>query len=150
MAIILPQQGAPGVSPAIEAFAVKYGWIVIGLTCGLAAKYALLMKKGVKIRGYLLLADLLLLPMVALIAYWLIGRMGIEGEAAALVASAATVGADRIVKLVTDRFVRQVDVMIADEATRRKQQIREEVQAELSAQRTLQDIATGKRPIGGE
>jgi len=87
---------------------------------------------------------------VALISYWMISRAGVDGEGAALITAGATVGADRVVKLYTDRFVRQVGDVITDEATRRKAAIREEVQAELSAERTLQDIATGKRPLGGE
>jgi len=137
-------------TPWGEAAIAKYGWILIGLTFGLAAKYALLIKRGVKIKGALVLADVLLLPMVALIAYWLINQAGVHGEGAALVTAGATVGADRLVKLYTDRFIRGVDAIMADEAARRKAMIREEVQAELSAGRTLQDIALGKRPIGGE
>ncbi|WP_252365081.1 hypothetical protein [Sphingobium yanoikuyae] len=128
----------------------KYGWIWIGLTFGFAAKYALLIKRGVQIRPGLVLADFLLLPMVALIAYWLVSQAGLRGEGAALMTAAATVGADRVVKLYTDRFLRQVDAMIVDEAARRKAAIREEVQTELSANRTLEDIAAGKRPLSGE
>ncbi|WP_156448162.1 hypothetical protein [Sphingobium sp. CCH11-B1] len=137
-------------TPWIEAAVAKYGWIVLGLTFGLAAKYALLIKRGVPIKPVLVLADILLLPMVALIAYWLVNQAGVHNEGAALITAAATVGADRIVKLYTDRFMRGVDAIMADEAARRKAMIREEVQTELSAERTLQDIAEGKRPIGGE
>ena len=46
--------------------------------------------------------------------------------------------------------MRQVDALIADEAARRKEIIREEMQTELSAERFVQDIASGKRPMGGE
>ncbi len=137
-------------SPWTEAAIAKYGWIWIGLSFGLAAKYALLIKKGVKIRGYLILADILLLPMVALISYWAVKQAGVQNEGAALLTAAATVGADRLVKLYTDRFIRQVDALMLDEAARRKAAIREEVQTELSAERTLTDIATGRRPLGGE
>lgn len=137
-------------TPWIEAAVAKYGWIVLGLTFGLAAKYALLIKRGVPIKPVLVLADILLLPMVALIAYWLVSQAGVHGEGAALITAGATVGADRIVKLYTDRFMRGVDALMMEEAHRRKGMIREEVQAELSAERTLQDIAIGKRPIGGE
>jgi hypothetical protein len=137
-------------SPYIEAAIAKYGWIWVGLTFGLAAKYALLIKRGVKLKPALFVADLLILPMVALISYWMIRQAGVDGEGAALLTAAATVGADRVVKLYTDRFVRGVDAMIAEEATRRKQIVREELQVELSGERFLQDIAEGKRPIGGE
>lgn len=137
-------------TPWVEAFIAKYGWIALGLTFGLAAKYALLIKRGVPIKPVLILADILLLPMVALIAYWLVSQAGVRGEGAALITAAATVGADRIVKLYTDRFMRGVDAIMADEVARRKALIREEVQTELSAERTLQDIVVGKRPVGGE
>lgn len=137
-------------TPWGEAAIAKYGWIMIGLTFGLAAKYALLIKRGVQIKGVLVLADVLLLPMVALIAYWLVNQAGVHGEGAALVTAAATVGADRLVKLYTDRFMRGVDAMMADEVARRKAIIREEVQTELSANRTLEDIANGKRTMGGD
>lgn len=144
------QQGAQAMSPWVEAAFAKYVWIWIGLTFGLAAKYALLIKKGVKIRGYLLMADILLLPMVALIAYWIVSQLGMTAEGAALVTAAATVGADRLVQLYTDRFLRQVDAMMMDDIARRKAAIREEMQTELSAERAMLDIAAGKRPVGGE
>lgn len=137
-------------SPWFEAAIAKYGWIWIGLTFGFAAKYALLLKQGVRIRPVLVFADLLILPMVALIAYWVITQVGVNGEGSALLTAAATVCADRIVKLYTERFMRQVDALIADEAARRKAIIREEMQTELSAERFVQDVASGKRPMGGE
>lgn len=144
------QQGATAMSPWGEALVVKYGWIWVGLTFGFAAKYALLIKRGVRIKPALVLADILILPMVALIAYWLVSQAGVRGEGAALITAGATVGADRIVKLYTDRFVRGVSDLMIDEAVRRKSAIREEMQTELSAERTLSDIVAGKRPIGGE
>lgn len=95
-------------SPWIETAVAKYGWIWIGLTFGLAAKYALLIKRGVRVRPVLIFADLLLLPMVALIAYSLVLQFGASGEAAALLTALGTVGADRLVKLYTDRFFAQI------------------------------------------
>lgn len=143
-------QGEAPMASGVEAAVAKYGWIAIGLTFGLAAKYALLIKRGVKIRGALIVADVLLLPMVALIAYWLVNQAGVHGEGAALMTAGATVGADRIVKLYTDRFFRGVDTMMAEVSAERIAMVRKEVQAELSANRTLDDIAKGKRPLGGE
>ena len=134
-------------SSGIEAVVLKYMWIIIGLTFGLAAKYALLIKRGVKIRAWLVVADLLLLPMVALIAFWLVKQAGVDGEGAALLTAGATVGADRIVKLYTDRFLRQADALMLETVVQRKAALREEVQTELSAERVVHDIATGKRPL---
>jgi hypothetical protein len=96
------------VSLWIETAITKYGWIVIGLTFGLAAKYALLIKHGVRVRPILIFADVLLLPMVALIAYSLVQQFGASGEASALLTALGTVGADRLVKLCTDRFFAQL------------------------------------------
>ena len=149
-AAIFTQQKASVMTPWVEAAVAKYGWILIGLSFGFFAKYALLIKRGVRIKPVMVLADFLLLPMVALISFWLVSRAGVGGEGAALITAGATVGADRIVKLYTDRFVRQVDALIIDEAVRRKQAIREEIQTELSAERTIQDIAHGRRAMGGE
>ena len=141
----------PGaMTPWVEAVIAKYGWILVGLTFGLAAKYALLIKRGVKVKAWLVVADILLLPMVALIAFWLVKQAGVDGEGAALLTAGATVGADRIVKLYTDRFLRQADAIMMDTVVQRKAAIREEVQTELSAERLVADIAKGKRPLGGE
>lgn len=134
-------------TPGVEALIAKYGWIWVGLTFGLAAKYALLIKRGVKIKAWLVFADILLLPMVALIAFWMVRQAGVDGEAAALLTAAATVGADRIVKLYTDRFLRQVDATLMETVVQRKAALREEVQTELSADRVVRDIASGKRAI---
>jgi hypothetical protein len=93
----------------IEPIAAKYTWIWIGLTFGFAAKYALLIKRGVKVRPILILADLLLLPMVALIAYSVAHQFGATGEAAALLTALGTVGADRLVQFYMDRFFAQIE-----------------------------------------
>lgn len=131
-------------SPMIETFFAKYGVVIVGITLGFAAKYALLIKKGVQIQLKLILADVLLLPMVALIAYWLVARAGLAGEASALFAALCTVGADRLVKLLTDRFVQGVD----SEATRLAQnllgQARQTVAAEQSAERIVTDTIDGR------
>lgn len=102
----------------IEAAAAKYAWIWVGLTFGFAAKYAMLIKKGVKVQARLVIADLLILPMVALIAYSLVRQAGIEAEAAALLTAFVTVCADRVIKLYTERFLRQVEAVTLREVAR--------------------------------
>lgn len=102
------RRGENIVSPWIETAVAKYGWIWIGLTFGLAAKYALLIKRGVRVRPVLIFADVLLLPLVALISYSLVHQLGASGEASALLTALGTVGADRLVKLYTDRFFAQI------------------------------------------
>lgn len=109
MTKITQLMGESIVSPWLETAIAKYGWIWIGLTFGLAAKYALLIKRGVRVRPILVFADVLLLPLVALIAYSLVKQFGASGEAAALLTALGTVGADRLVKLYTDRFFAQIE-----------------------------------------
>jgi len=58
---------------------------------------------------------LLLLPIVALISYSLAHQFGATGEAAALLTALGTVGADRLVKLYTDRFFAQIATATADQ-----------------------------------
>jgi hypothetical protein len=134
------------VSPLIESAFDKYVWIWIGLTFGLAAKYALLIKRGVQIRPVLILADVLLLPLVALIAYTIVAKAGADGETAALITAIATVGADRIVKLYTERFFRQVEGEVLAVSNRVRGAIREEVQTERSGAAVIADTIEGRAP----
>lgn len=106
-------EAAP-VTPWIEAAAVKYGWIWVGITFGFAAKYGLLMKRGKPITVRMVIADALLVGMVALIAFNIITRAGLHGEASALVTSLVAVGADRSIRILIDRFWQQVDAALPD------------------------------------
>jgi hypothetical protein len=126
-------KGALPMTPVFETVLAKYGWILIGITFGFAAKYALLLKRGVQVKARLVFADLLLLPLVALIAYWMATRAGVEAEAAALFSAFSTVGADRLVKLLTDRFLQRVDAEAAAVAESIVGAARNTTQAELAA-----------------
>lgn len=138
------QQGA--VMPWVEAAFAKYGWILIGLSFGFAAKYALLLKRGVTIKPPLVLADVLLLPMVALIACHIAVQFGANGETAALLAAFCAVGADRLVKLLTERFFKQVESDVTQVSERVRGEVRQQVQTELSGERIIDDTLTGKAP----
>lgn len=135
-----------------EALFAKYIWIWVGLTCGFAAKYALLLKRGVKVKPRLIAADLLLLPMVALIAYWIITRAGVAGEAAALLTAFCTVGADRLIKLLTERFFLQMQVATlrgaAGDIVEATGELRQAVQTADSA-RAIIDRQQGREPDQG-
>lgn len=135
-------------SPWFEAAIAKYGWIWIGLTFGFAAKYALLLKRGVRLRPRMILADVLLLPIVALIAYSIVTKAGVQAEAAALSTAFCTVCADRLIKLMAERFIGQVDEGLGAVIQQRKGELREELQMEISSGRVIKDIAGGKRPLG--
>jgi hypothetical protein len=120
-----------------EAALLKYGWIWIGLTVGFAAKYALLIKRGIPVKPRLVFADLLLLPMVSLIAFQIATQIGLQAERAALIACFCTVGADRLVKLLTERFWRQIEAAtlrdLASDVVNSKGELRQAVQIAESA-----------------
>ncbi len=142
----ITMKGAMPMTPVFETVLAKYGWILIGITFGFAAKYALLLKRGVQVKARLVFADLLLLPMVALIAYWLATRAGVEAEAAALFSAFSTVGADRLVKLLTDRFLARVDSEAAAIANNIVGTARNTAQAELSALAVVEAAHEGRAP----
>jgi len=125
------------VSPVFEAVVAKYSWIWIGLTFGFAAKYAMLIKRGIKVQARLVIADLLILPLVALISYSLCRQAGADGEAAALVTAFVTVCADRVIKLYTERFMRQVEAVtlrdVAKDVIESSGELRQAVQKVESA-----------------
>lgn len=127
-----------------EALFAKYGWVWIGLSFGFLAKYALLIKRGVQVKARLVLADLLLLPMVALIAFSLVTQAGVRNEAAALMTAFCTVGADRLIKLLTERFLARVEAAtlrdVAADVVESRGDLRNAVQTKISAQRIGTDI----------
>lgn len=129
-----------------EDLATRYGWIWIGLLFGVSAKYALLIKRRVRIRLYLVLADLLLLPMVALIAYTMAVRTGAAGEIAALMSAFCAVGADRLVKMLTERFFRAVETEVENASNRVRGNMRNEVQTVQSGESIIDDTMKGNAP----
>jgi hypothetical protein len=134
-------------TPMFEAMLAKYGWVLIGVTVGFAAKYALLIKKGVKVRAWLVFADLLLLPLVALIAFWLATRVGWDAEACALLSAFCAVSADRLVKLLTDRFLARVDSEVRAIADETIGKVKQAVANEQAGQRIIDDTLEGRAPV---
>jgi len=126
-----------------EALFAKYGWVWIGLSFGFLAKYALLLKKGIKVKARLVLADLLLLPMVALIAYSLVTQAGVKGEAVALITAFCTVGADRLIRLLTERFLAKVEAVamrdVAADVVESRGELRNALQTKISAESLARD-----------
>lgn len=123
-----------------EAWFAKWGWVVIGLTCGFAAKYALRIKRGQRVKPVQVFADVLLLPMVGLIAYAIVGRIGVEGEVRAMFAGLCMVGADRLIAIMTDWWLRKVQAAalrdVDLELIERSGQVRETL-AKVDAARSL-------------
>jgi hypothetical protein len=84
--------------------------------------------------------------MVALIAYAIVTRMGADQELAALLTALATVGGDRLIKLLTERFFRQVESEIGQTADRVRGIVRQEVQTERSGASIIDDTISGRAP----
>ncbi len=96
-------------SPWIEAAFAKYGWIFGGIVIGFAAKYGLRLKSGQRIKARHVIGDVLLTGAVALISWNAATNIGLKDEAAAVLACFVTVGADRIIRIMTERWLRQLE-----------------------------------------
>lgn len=134
-------------TPWGEALIAKYGAVVMGWLIGTAAKYGLMLGEGRKITLKVLLIDLLLMGMVVLIARWVIARLGLNPSDAATCAALIGLASDRIIRMVRVWFLKRVDAELREHV---KGEIRQAAQMEISADNLLDDIATGKRPMGGE
>lgn len=134
-------------TPWGEALIAKYGAIVMGWAIGTAAKYGLMLGEGRKISLKTLVIDLLLMGMVVLLARWVIARLGLNPSDAATCAALIGLSSDRLIRMVRVWFLKRVDAELRDHV---KGEIRQTAQMEISTERTLTDIATGKRPLGGE
>lgn len=135
-----------------EAWFAKWGWVVIGLTCGFAAKYALRIKRGQRVKPLQVFADVLLLPMVGLIAYTIVGRIGVEGEVRAMLAGLCMVGADRLIAVMTDWWLAKLQVAALREVNLdvidRSGEVRQTL-AKVDAARSLAAQQRGEEPPEG-
>lgn len=135
-----------GVS-GIEALVAKYGTIIAGWVIGTAAKYGLTLSEGRKVTWKMVLIDLLLMGLVVLLSRWVIERLGLNAGDAATIAALIGLSSERIIRLVRQWFLKRADQYLEEHV---KGEIRQAAQIELSAERTIKDIAEGKRPMGGE
>ena len=131
----------------IEALVAKYVTIVAGWLIGTAAKYGLTLSEGRKVTWKMVLIDLLLMGLVVLLSRWVIERLGLNAGDAATIAALIGLSSERIIRLVRQWFLKRADIYLEQHV---KGEIRQAAQLELSAERTLDDIAKGKRPLGGE
>jgi hypothetical protein len=151
-AITYSQEGDAMFS-GFEAWFAKWGWVAIGLSCGFAAKYALRIKRGLKVKPWQVFADVLLVPFVGLIAYALTTRLGAEGEIRALLSGFCMVGADRLVSILTDWFLLKVQAAtlrdVRDEVIEASGDLRQTV-AKVDAARSLAAQQRGEAPPEGD
>ncbi len=134
-------------TPWGEALIAKYGAIVVGWLIGTSAKYGLTLGEGRKVTPKMVVIDLLLMGFVVLLARWIIERLGLNPGDAATIAALIGLSSERIIRLVRHWFLKRSDEYLEQHV---KGEIRQAAQIELSAERAIQDIATGKRPLGGE
>lgn len=148
----ITKEGAPMFS-GFEAWFVKWGWVVIGLSCGFAAKYALRIKRGLRVKPWQVFADILLLPMVGLIAYAIGSRLGVDGEVRALISGLCMVGADRLVGILTDWFLLKVQAAtlrdVRQEVIDENGELRQTI-AKGDAARSLAAQQRGEAPPEGD
>lgn len=139
--------GTQAMTPWVEMALAKYGAIVAGWFIGTAAKYGLTLGEGRKITVRMVVIDVLLMGFVVLLSRWVIERLGLNPGDAATIAALIGLSSERIIRLVRQWFLKRADDYLEQHV---KGEIRQAAQMEISSVRTLDDMASGKRPIGGE
>ena len=133
-------------SPWGEAIFTKYSALVLGLLFGTTAKYALVLAEGRKVTTRMLVIDALLIGMVAIIASNVVDRLGASGNTAAMVGALFAVSSDRVIRLVRERFLQRVDAELRRDIEQKKGEIKQAVQAEISAHNIIDDTLSGRAP----
>lgn len=142
----ITHDGGNSMSPWAEGLLVKYGAVLLGVGVGTAAKYSLSRGEGHKITVGEVISDLLLVPMIVLIAAFSAVKMGLDPMSACVLASFMSLSADRLVRLMRIRFLQRVDAELRREIERTKGMIRDEAQTEISARHVIADTIEGRAP----
>lgn len=130
--------GARTMSPYVEGLIAKYGAVVLGVGAGTAAKYKLSMGEGRKLTWGEVASDLLLLPMIILIAAYIGAKLGAEPHLQAVMAAFLAVSSDRLIRLLRERFIQRVDQQTRLPANELGE-VRQQTQAGLSEVRAEVD-----------
>lgn len=133
-------------SPFIEAFLAKYGAVVVGVGIGTAAKYRLNMGEGRVVTRKEVLADLLLVPFVIMLAAYVGTKLSADPHLMAIIASFMSLSADRLIRMLRERFLQRVDQEVAGRASQLLGVARETVQAEISSNAIINDTLAGTAP----
>jgi len=120
------------VSPWIEGLVVKYGAVLLGVSIGTAAKYGLTMGEGRKVTTGELVSDLLLVPLVCLVAAFIGIKFGADPMTMAMISAFCAVSSDRLIRLMRERFMERVATEI-DVIQQHKGEMRQSSQIEQSA-----------------
>lgn len=96
-------------SRGLETLVARYGAIVVGLAIGTAAKYGLQLSDGKRLTLRGLVIDALLLGMLSLIAIVVADQFNLQGNLRVGCGALAAVSGDRLIRLVRDRFLKDVE-----------------------------------------
>jgi len=110
----------------------KYGAVLLGVSIGTAAKYGLSMGEGRKVTTGELISDLLLVPLICLIAAFIGIRLGADPMTMAVISAFCAVSSDRLIRMMRERFIQRVATEI-DVIQQHKGELRQSSQIELSA-----------------
>lgn len=92
----------------MDVFWNRYGPVLVGLAIGTAGRYGLDIRDGRKFTWTTVIADLMLLGLVALLALVTIDWMGLHGDTAVLCAALFAIASDRGVRIARDAFLARV------------------------------------------
>lgn len=135
-----------GMSPWFDTFWARYGSILVGIGIGTAAKWALVMAEGRNLTWRTLAIDMLLAPMVALLAVYGSVKFGMDPHTSAMLGALMSIASDRVVRLVRIRFLQKVDQEFEAYAQHARGVIRQEVQTEMSGKELISDVISGTAP----
>lgn len=96
------------VSEGLAAILAKYGAVLLGVGAGTAAKYKLTMSDGKRLTWGEVASDMLLVPMVVLVAAYVGAKLGAEAHLQAVMAAFLAVSSDRLIRILRERFIQRV------------------------------------------
>lgn len=96
------------VSEGLAAILAKYGAVLLGVGAGTAAKYKLTLSDGRKLTWGEVASDMLLVPMVVLVAAYVGAKLGAEPHLQAVLAAFFAVSSDRLIRILRERFIQRV------------------------------------------
>lgn len=129
------------VTPIWETLSVKYGAVGLGLLAGILAKYGLTLSKGRLITWRMMLADALLMGVVALASVAAVDKLGLTGANASLLSALLAMTSDRVIRVMRERFLQRVEAQIyrdvAADVIDSRGEVRQAAQMRMSADRVL-------------
>jgi len=130
----------------LEEQAIRWLPIGAGLAIGTSARYGLMLSEGRRLTWRSVVADTLMIGLVALVASETADRLGLSGTSAALLSATLAISSDRVIRLVRERFARRVEASLIEDIDRAKGEVRQAVALEISGRNIIDDTMTGRAP----